>query len=54
MGDDEGRRTESPPEQEPSSPTDDRPQIPQISRPELDNYQTEGIDRAPEIKKIEE
>lgn len=41
--------TPSEPESDPGT-TNDRPQIPSNPRPELLNPQTEGLDRAPEIK----
>jgi hypothetical protein len=55
MEDDQNQKPEGPTQSEPDSwPADERPRVPPAARPELLNPQTEGIDRAPEIKKKEE
>ena len=54
MEDNEEPKPESPTQPEPGSqPTGERPQIPQNPRPELEDPQTKGKDRVPEVKKEE-
>lgn len=54
MEDDKNPGSEGSTEQDPTSQqTGDRIGIPQTADPELGNLQTEGINRAPEVKKEE-